>query len=75
MALKVVMATAPILHLPDFKKQFIVTIHVSNVSVGAILDQDFGFGQQPIAFASWKLNATKIRYSAYEREMLASCGH
>ena len=40
------------------------------MAVGAILEQNFGSGLQPIAFASRKLNATEIRYSAYEREML-----
>ena len=69
-ALKVAMATAPILCLPDFEKQFFVTTEASDVAVGAILEQDFGSGLQPIAFARRKLNATEIRYSAYERKML-----
>ena len=64
------MATAPVLRLPDFEKQFIVTTDASDVAVAAILEQNFGSGLQPIAFASPKLNATEIRYSAYEREML-----
>ena len=74
-ALKVVMATAPILHLPNFEKQFIVTTDASDVAVGAILEQNFGSGLQPIAFASGKLNATEILYSAYEREMLGILWH
>ena len=68
--LKVAMATAPVLRLPDFEKQFVVTTDASDVAVGAILEQDFSSGLQPIAFASRKLNATEIRYSAYERELL-----
>ena len=39
-------------------------------AVGAILEQDFGKGLQPVAFASRKLNGAEIRYSAYERELL-----
>ena len=70
MALKVAMATALVLHLPDFEKQFVVTTNASDFAVGAILEQDSGSGLQPIAFASRKLNSTKIRYSAYERELL-----
>ena len=66
-ALKVAMATAPVLHLPDFEKQFFVTTDVSDIAVGAILEQDFGSGLQPVAFASPKLNSIEIRYSAYER--------
>ena len=69
-ALKVAMATAPVLRLPDFEKQFVVTTDASDVAIGAILEQDFGSGLQPVAFASRKLNATEIRYSAYERELL-----
>ncbi|MCG8452471.1 MAG: Ty3/Gypsy family RNase HI domain-containing protein, partial [Spirochaetales bacterium] len=64
------MATAPVLRLPGFERQFVVTTDASDVVVGAILEQDFVSGLQPIAFASRKLNATEIRYSAYERELL-----
>ena len=69
-ALKVAMATAPVLRLSDFEKQFVVTTDASDVAVGAILEQDFGSGLQLVVFASRKLNATEIRYSAYERELL-----
>ena len=40
------------------------------VSVGGILEQDFGQGLQPVAYESWKLNPAETRYSAYERELL-----
>ena len=69
-ALKVAMATAPVLHLPNFEKQFVVTTDASDIAVGAILEQDFGSGLQPVVFASCKLNSTEICYSAYERELL-----
>ena len=69
-ALKVAIATAPILRLPDFERQFIITTDASDVAIGAILEQDFGSGLQPIAFSSWRLNATEIHYSPYERELL-----
>ena len=64
------MATAPVPHLPDFEKQFVVTIDASDVAVGAILEQDSGSGLQPVAFARGKLNSTEIRYSAYEQEFV-----
>ena len=47
-----------------------VTIDASDAAVGAILEQDFGNGLQPIAFASRKLNNAEMRYSAHERELL-----
>ena len=68
--LKLALTTAPVLKLPDFGKQFVVTTDASDAAVGAILEQDFGNGLQPVAFASRKLNGAKIRYSAYERELL-----
>ena len=68
--LKAALATAPVLRLPDFDRQFVVTTDASDVSVGAILEQDFGYGLQPVAFASRKLNKAEIRYSAYKTELL-----
>ena len=48
-----------------------VTTDASDVAVGAILEQDFGNGLQPVAFASKKLNGVEMRYRAYERELLS----
>ena len=70
LAIKIALATAPILRLPDFDHQFIVTTDASDVAIGAILQQDVGMGLQPIAFASRKLQQAEVRYSAYERELL-----
>ena len=70
LALQVALATAPVLGLPDFSKQFLVTSDASDVAVGAILEQDLGNRLQPIAFASRKLHQAEVRYSAYERELL-----
>ena len=64
------MATAPVLRLHSFERQFVVTTDVSDVAIREILEQEFGFGLQPITVSSRKLNATEIRYSAYERELL-----
>ena len=68
--LKLALTTAPVLKLPDFDRQFVVTTDASDAAVGAILEQDFGNGLQPVAFASRKLNDAEMRYSAYERELL-----
>ena len=35
--LKVAIAIAPILHLPDFERQFVIKTDVSDVAIGAIL--------------------------------------
>ena len=42
--LKSAMVTAPVFHLPDFDQEFMVTTDASKVSVGAILQQNFGNG-------------------------------
>ena len=68
--LKMAMVTAPLLQLPDFDREFTVTTDASEVSVGAILQQDFGKGLQPVCYDSRKLNPTECRYSAYEQELL-----
>ena len=68
--LKLALTIAPILRLPDFERQFVVTADTSDAAVGAILEQDFGNGLQPVAFASRKLNGAEMRYSAYEQELL-----
>ena len=69
-ALKVAIAMAPVLRMPDFERQLIIMTDASDVAIRAILEQDFGSGLQPIAFSRRKLNSTEIRYSAYERELL-----
>ena len=61
---------APVLKMPNFECPFVVMIEASLVLVGAILEQDFGQGLQPVAFESRKLNPAGTRYSAYERELL-----
>ena len=68
--LKAALASAPVLRLPDFERQFIVTTDASDVALGAVLEQNFGHGLQPVAYASRKLNKAEINYSAYERELL-----
>ena len=68
--LKRSLVVAPVLHIPDFDREFVVTTDASLVSVGAILEQNFGQGLQPVAYESRKLNPAETRYSAYERELL-----
>ena len=68
--LKQALTSAPVLHLPDFTKAFTITTDASLVSVGAVLEQDFGHGLQPVAYESKKLGPAEMRYSAYERELL-----
>ena len=68
--LKRSLVTAPVLHMPNFDLPFVLMTDASAVSVGGILEQDFGSGLQPVAYESKKLSPTEMRYSAYERELL-----
>ena len=65
------MTTATVLRLLDFEKQFFVTTDTNDVVLGAIPEQNFDSVLQAIAFGSYKLNATEICYSAYEREIFS----
>ena len=49
-SLKVAIATAPVLHLLDFERQFVITIDASDVAIRAILEQDFGLGCNLLPF-------------------------
>ena len=70
MKLKAALASSPVLRLPDFRRQFVISTDASDVALGAILEQVFGHGLQPVAFASRKLNNAESRYSAYKQEIL-----
>ena len=67
--LKQALVSAPILRFPDFSRNFVVTTDADATSVGAILEQDFGQGLQPIgcayasiiAYASKKLTPPEQR--------------
>ena len=62
---------APILRLPDPSKVFVVRSDASDSALGAVLLQYHGDVPHPVAYASRKLLARKIKYSTIERELLA----
>lgn len=69
--LKSLLCSAPILIYPDFNKPFIVTTDASNYAIGAILSQENGSVDLPIAYASRVLNQAERNYSTSEKELLA----
>ena len=68
--LKCSLVLAPVLHMPNCELPFVVTTDASLVSVGAIFEQDFGNGMQPVAYESRKLNPAETRYCTCERGLL-----
>jgi hypothetical protein len=65
------LTTAPVLLIPDPSKAFTVTTDASDFAVGAVLSQDQGQGDQPVAFESRKLSPAELNYPVHEKELLA----
>ena len=56
---------------PDPSALTSITVDASNVSVGAVLEQQLHGQWTPISFFSRKLRDPETRYSAFDRELLA----
>ncbi|MCO5602477.1 hypothetical protein L7F22_056609 [Adiantum nelumboides] len=65
--LKHLVTTAPMLHIVDPSKPFVVETDASDYALGAALYQD----GRPIAFESKKLSDAEMRYPTYEKELYA----
>src|SRR5205823_5447046 len=65
------LTTVPILLLPDSNKQFTVTTDASDFAIRAILSQNQGKGQQPVAYESRKLTSAEQNYPIHKKEFLA----
>jgi hypothetical protein len=65
-ALKSALSAAPVLHLPDFSKEFTVDCDASGSSFGAVLHH----GARRLAFFSKPFVARHLKVAAYERELL-----
>jgi len=69
--LKLLLASRPILHLPDMQKTFVLRTDASNYALGAVLLQSHDGEMHPIAYASRKLLPRECRYATIEKECLA----
>jgi hypothetical protein len=65
-ALKVVLSSAPVLHLPNFGKPFVVDCDAFGTGFGAVLHQGTGL----VAFFSKPFAARHLKIAAYERELI-----
>ncbi|MCO5552452.1 hypothetical protein L7F22_005963 [Adiantum nelumboides] len=65
--LKHLVTTAPMLHIVDPSKPFVVETDASDYAIGAALYQD----GRPVAFESKKLSDAEICYPTYEKELYA----
>ena len=70
--LKRCLTAYPVLHLPDFEREFKVTTDASNEAIGAVLSQKDDLGREhPIAYASQRLGPREQRYATREKELWA----
>ena len=69
--LKQALCQAPVLQMPDFTKDFVLSTDASDVAVSAVLQQRVEGHLAPIAFYSRLLSPVERRYSTYEKECLA----
>ena len=72
--LKECLCSKPVLAAPDLSKEFIVTTDASDFALGAILsqmDEKIKLDYVCILYASRCLREPELRYSTYDRELLA----
>ena len=70
--LKQALCSSPVIHCPDFTKEFVLQTDASERGVGAVLSQRDEDGEEhPVAYFSRKLLPREERYSTVEKECLA----
>jgi hypothetical protein len=69
--LKHATTSAPILAIPNMELPFKVTTDACSRAVGAVLSQNQGKGDQPIAYLSKKLTGAEQNWPAHEQELYA----
>jgi len=71
-SLKIALCSAPVLHNPDFRKEFVLQTDASERGIGAVLSQaDEDGHDHPVAYYSRKLLPREQNYSTVEKECLA----
>ncbi|CAF4851479.1 unnamed protein product [Rotaria sp. Silwood1] len=69
--IKQLLTTKPLLQFPDSDLPFVIQVDASNYGIGAVLMQNFGTGEQPVAYMSQKLNKQQQNWNATEKECFA----
>ena len=70
-AAKNAMSSAALLFHPIPGAPTCITTDASDVGIGGVLEQHDGSSWRPLAFFSRALSATQVKYSTYDRELLA----
>ena len=69
--IKALVASAPVLHRPDFNSRFVIQTDASDSGLGAILFHVIDGQERVLEFASRALTRAEHNYSVTERECLA----
>lgn len=68
---KHLLTSAPVLHFPDFSKDFVVHVDASESGAGAFLAQKHGDDLHIVAYFSKRFSASQRHYSATQKECYA----
>ena len=68
---KAALSAATLLHFPDPSASLALTTDASDTAVGAVLEQFSNGMWQPLSFFSRQLRPAEMKYSAYDKELLA----
>lgn len=69
--LKDALTSSPVLHGADYDRPFVLQTDASNVGIGAVLNQQWGEEDHPIAFFSRKPIPREQHWAAMDKECLA----
>jgi len=67
--LKQMCSNYPVLHTPDWTKQFVMETDASGYALGVVIAQEFKDGIHPIAFHSRSLLPAEKNYDAHDKEL------
>jgi hypothetical protein len=70
--IKATLSSVATLTHPDPAADLCLAVDASNTHMGAVLQQLCGSTWRPLAFFSKKLDSTQLKYSAFDRELLAA---
>ena len=69
---KAILVSSPVLSIPDYEKDFVLTVDASDRGAGAVLQQEGHDGLlHPVSYYSKKFNKHERNYSTIEKEALS----
>jgi hypothetical protein len=69
--IKQLLVNRPLLQFPNSELTFIIQVDASDYGIGAVLMQNSGEGDKPVAYMSQKLNHQQRNWNTTEKECFA----